>query len=62
MKIAYLSSSEIPSRSASSVHVMKMCQAFARNGHDVTLFGLDGSQEDVPRNETPYTFHGVGAR
>ncbi len=59
MKIAYLSNSDIPSRSANSVHVMKMCQAFARNGHDVTLFGLDGSQEDLLRNETPYTFYGV---
>ena len=59
MKIAYLSSSMIPSRDASSVHVMKMCQALARNGHDVTLFALDGSPEHVLRNETPYAFHGV---
>ena len=59
MKIAYLSSSIIASRDASSVHVMKMCQAFAHNGHDVTLLALDGSPEHVPRSETPYAFHGV---
>ena len=41
------------------MHVMKMCQAFARNGHDVTLLALDGSPEEVPRSGTPYTFHGV---
>lgn len=38
MKIVYLSSAELPSRAANSIHVVKMCQAFAANGHDVTLF------------------------
>lgn len=37
MKILYISKSVIPSRSANSIHVMKMCQAFADNGHEVTL-------------------------
>jgi glycosyltransferase involved in cell wall biosynthesis len=37
MKITYLAPSIIPSRSANSIHVMKMCQAFAKNGHEVTL-------------------------
>ena len=37
MKIDYLSQSTVPSRAANSLHVMKMCQAFARNGHNVTL-------------------------
>lgn len=40
MKIFYLSTSEIPSKTANSVHVMKMCQAFASEGNDVTLFGI----------------------
>jgi glycosyltransferase involved in cell wall biosynthesis len=39
MKLVYLSNSEIPSRFANSVHVMKMCSAFARNGSHVTLVG-----------------------
>ncbi len=39
MKIYYLSASTVPSRDANSVHVMEMCQAFSRNGHQVSLFG-----------------------
>ncbi|MCS4085634.1 glycosyltransferase involved in cell wall biosynthesis [Salinibacter ruber] len=37
MNLVYLCGSIIPSRAANSVHVMKMCQALARNGHSVTL-------------------------
>lgn len=37
MKILYISKSIIPSRSANSIHVMKMCQAFSLNGHEVVL-------------------------
>lgn len=46
MKIAYLSSSTLISDSANSVHVTKMCAAFAKAGHDVTLFGYQGSGEN----------------
>lgn len=59
MRIAYISSSIIPSRFANSVHVMKMCQAFAKNGHDVTLFAPDVREQyekDVPDE---YAFYGV---
>lgn len=38
MKIAYISGSAIPSRTANSIHVMKMCQAFTQEGHSVELF------------------------
>lgn len=38
MKIVYLSGAVLPSRTANSIHIMKMCQAFAVCGHDVTLF------------------------
>ncbi len=38
MKVAYISSSTIPSRSANSIHVMNMCNAFAENHHTVQLF------------------------
>ena len=37
MKILYLSNSIIPSKSANSIQVMKMCQAFSNNGHEVVL-------------------------
>jgi len=42
MKIVYLSPSSIPSRAANSIHVMKMCEALALNGHEVTLFAQYG--------------------
>lgn len=37
MKITYLSLSTIPSKKANAVHVMKMCEAFVKCGHKVTL-------------------------
>lgn len=37
MKLVYVANSIVPSRTANSIHIMKMCAAFARNGHDVTL-------------------------
>ncbi len=46
MRIIYLSDSVIPSRTANSVHVMKMCDAFAENGHNVTLVARKPSGED----------------
>jgi glycosyltransferase involved in cell wall biosynthesis len=47
MNIAYLSSSEIPSRAANSIHVMKMCQALAQGGHRVELFARGGERMGV---------------
>jgi glycosyltransferase involved in cell wall biosynthesis len=38
MKIACISLSKIPSDTANSIQVMKVCQAFAQIGHDVILF------------------------
>lgn len=43
MRIAYLSAFQIPSRAANSVHVMRMCQSFAANGHEVALFAAKSS-------------------
>lgn len=47
MKIAYLSNSITPSRTANSVHVMKRCQAFAKNGHHVILYDLHFKQDNI---------------
>ncbi|OGC44884.1 hypothetical protein A2V54_00155, partial [candidate division WWE3 bacterium RBG_19FT_COMBO_53_11] len=44
MKIIYISNSIIPSRSASGVNVMKMCQAFSANGHQVTMLARTRSR------------------
>jgi glycosyltransferase involved in cell wall biosynthesis len=42
MIIYYLSNSQIPSQTANSINVMKMCQAFAKNGNAVTLYAQNG--------------------
>ena len=47
MRIFFLSGSLIPSLEASSVGVMRMCDALARNGHDVTLFARRNGTDDV---------------
>ena len=49
MKIAYLSETVIPSRSASVVHVLKMCEAFTRLGHDVRLFYVSSGDVAMDR-------------
>jgi glycosyltransferase involved in cell wall biosynthesis len=56
MKICYLSASEIPSRSANSVHVMKMCDAFSSGGHDVELVARKG---EPMKNGNPFSRYGV---
>ena len=43
MKLVFVSASQVPSDTANSIQVMKVCQAFARLGHDVTLLVPDGS-------------------
>ncbi|EFK08224.1 glycosyltransferase, group 1 family protein [delta proteobacterium NaphS2] len=55
MHIAYLSASEIPSRTANSVHVMKMCNAFGTLGHQVVLYARSGK----PAKNDPYARYGV---
>jgi len=57
MKILYLSDSYIPSRAANSVHVMKMCEALADCGHEVTLVGLRASDQKV--QEDVFQYYGV---
>lgn len=49
MRLDYLSASIVPSRAANSVHVMKMCAAFTRRGHRVSLYcrTTPGSTGDV---------------
>ena len=59
MKIVYMSNSIIPSRTANSIHVMKMCQAFSDNGHEVVLLMPD-SKEKYEKNITDvYSYYGV---
>ena len=56
MKIIYLSTSTVPSKSANSIHVMKMCQAFAKGGHDVTLITQKKAKTEFISD---YEYYGV---
>ncbi|WP_156854433.1 glycosyltransferase family 4 protein [Oceanobacillus sp. AG] len=58
MRIAYISNSIIPSRSANSIHVMKMCQAFSEKGHQVNLIAPDFTNTE-PDIEDIYSYYGV---
>lgn len=61
MKIVYLSSSTIPSKTANSIHVMKMSQAFSDNGHDVILYGkIPAISGELPKDI--YNYYGVQKR
>ncbi len=61
MKILYISKSIIPSRTANSIHVMKMCQAFADNGHEVVLLAPDikNKVETGANSNDPHNYYGV---
>lgn len=59
MKIAYLSSSTLPSRAANSMHVMRMCQAFSRLGHEVTLVAPNKATAGDASEPGVHAFYGV---
>lgn len=58
MKLLYLSNSVVPSRTANSIHVMKMCEAFAAHGHEVTLLVQSRNNSDGEEG-CPFDFYGV---
>jgi len=57
MKITYVAHSHIPSTTANSIHVMKMCQAFAQEAADVALC-VPGQKSDVEAIDI-FDFYGV---
>ena len=59
MRILYVSSSTAPSRAANSVHVMKMCQAMARRGHEVRLLTLKRPEHEAVGVEDVFQYYGV---
>ena len=59
MRITYISKSIIPSRTANSIHVMKMCQAFADNGHEIILLAPDSKNEYEKDINDIYDNYGV---
>ncbi len=54
MKIAYIATSAIPSSTANSIQVMKVCQAFSQNGHTVTLIVPGSGAVDWPEMQSRY--------
>lgn len=59
MKLIYLSNSIIPSRSANSIHVMKMCQGFSDNGYEVILLAPNLKNKYEKNVNDIYDFYGV---
>lgn len=59
MKILYISNSIIPSNNANSIHVMKMCQALADNGHKVTLLAPNKVNHFEKNISDVYEFYNV---
>ena len=56
LKIAYIVNSQIPSRTANSVNVMNMCQAFAQHDSHIALFYPVRSSES---DQNPFDFYGI---
>lgn len=55
MKIVYIAKAIVPSRTANSVHIIKICQAMANLGHDVVLCVIaDGGRKEKPANVYEY--------
>ena len=59
MRVTYISDSIIPSRTANSIHVMKMCRAVAKLGHEVTLLVPNRRGDEEQGVDDPYLFYGV---
>lgn len=57
MKIVYIANSTIPSTSANSVHVMKICEAFSNNDVDIKLIIPNIRDKKIKENE--FNFYGV---
>ncbi len=60
MKLFYVTEGQVPSHSAHSVHVMKMCQAFVQCGCEVTLIAPnDDPQGTLPNVEEVQNEYGI---
>lgn len=59
MKIVYLANSIIPSKTANSIHIMKMCQAFADNGNEVILVVPNRYKEQIKNINNVYSYYNV---
>lgn len=58
-KIVYVSNVSVPSNSASSVHVMKMCEAFKKIGVDITLVVPNHYNREKHKEPDIFSFYGI---
>ena len=47
-KIYYIAELNLPSKSAYSIHVMKMCEAFSKLNYDINLFVINKKKKIRP--------------
>lgn len=59
MQLLYLSLSYVPSRRASSLQVMNMCNAFVELGHSVMLVTKNNHTHEKINNVDPFEFYGL---
>ena len=59
MKIFYLSTAILPSKTANSLQIMNMCNAFFENGNDVTLIAPYRKNNKKIDGVNIYDFYGV---
>ena len=58
MRIIFISAAEVPSETANSIQVMKVCQAYAQLGHDVILL-VPGTQPENLRPDILMKHYGL---
>lgn len=58
MLVVYIATSAIPSRTANSIHVVKMCEAIARQGHRTLLMIPDIADSTLSASD-PYAYYAV---
>ena len=59
MKVTYIANSSIPSTSANSVHVMKICEAFKKQNIDIKLVVPDKGEKELLNGMDVYEFYGI---
>lgn len=62
MRILYISDSIIPSCTANSINVMKMCNAFSNIGHEVVLLSIKRPSSHQEEVENEFDYYGVKPR
>jgi len=59
MQLTYISASSIPSLTANSIHVMKMCQAMVQEGHSVELLAPLWQRNPPEVNDDLWLHYGI---